>query len=282
MLRHIFHVAVISLLTLPAVACSTNPATGKMQLNSLSEPQEIQLGTEAQPQFIEQSGGLVPDQPLRDYVSNLGSRLAKLSERPDLPWEFNVLNSDQINAFALPGGKIFITRGLLSQMSNEAQLAGVLGHEIGHVNAEHIGQQMTRASIISAGVAILGAATDKDWLVTLGGATGGIYMLSFSRDQESQADELGVRYMTKAGYNPQAQIQVMQILQKASGNGGSLEIFQTHPNPGNRIKDLQKLIPQQYAYTQNNPQFVFNEQPFQTNVLSRLKNLPPAPKKSSE
>lgn len=271
---------------LPAVGCSTNPATGKMQLNSLSEPQEIQIGTEAQPQFIEQSGGLVPDQPIRTYVSNLGSRLAKLSERPDLPWEFNVLNTDQINAFALPGGKIFITRGLLSKMSNEAQLAGVLGHEIGHVNAEHMGQQMTRASVISAGVAILGAATEKDWLVTLGGATGGIYMLSFSRDQESQADELGVRYMTKAGYNPQAQIQVMQILQQASGagggGGGALEIFQTHPNPGNRIKDLQKLIPQSYAYTQNNPQFVFNEQPFQTNVLSRLAKLPPAPKKSSE
>ncbi|MFA7235548.1 MAG: M48 family metallopeptidase [Phycisphaeraceae bacterium] len=282
MLRHILRIAALLLLTLAAVACSTNPATGKMQLNTLSEPQEIQLGTEAQPQFIEQSGGLVPDQPLCAYVSNLGSRLAKLSERPDLPWEFNVLNTDQVNAFALPGGKIFITRGLLSRMSNEAQLAGVLGHEIGHVNAEHIGQQMTRATIISAGVAILGAATEKDWLVTLGGATGGIYMLSFSRDQESQADELGVRYMTKVGYNPQAQIQVMEILQKAAGGGGALEIFQTHPNPGNRIKDLQKLIPKDYAYTQNNPQFIFNEQPFQTNVLSRLAKLPPAPKKSSE
>ncbi|MEM6856010.1 MAG: M48 family metalloprotease, partial [Planctomycetota bacterium] len=112
----------------PITGCVTNPATGKSSLNLISEEREIAIGTEAEPQFIQENGGLVESQKLKDYVSRLGLELAAVSERPNLPWNFNVLDSDQINAFALPGGKVFMSRGLLEKMTNEAQLAGVLGH----------------------------------------------------------------------------------------------------------------------------------------------------------
>lgn len=272
--------------------CVTNEATGKTTLNLISEEKEIAIGTDAEPQFIEENGGLVPSEKLTAYVSKLGHELAAVSERPDLPWNFNVLNSSQINAFALPGGKVFMSRGLLEKMTNEAQLAGVLGHEVGHVTAQHVNARMSQALIvqgIAIGATVAGEATDDDTLRILGvgaGVGGGVYLLKFNRDQESESDELGVRYMTSLGYNPNGQVQVMQILKEAAGGGGGPEFLATHPLPQTRIDRLQKLIAEKYPQAGRTDSdndaagtsdlYRYGQRSFEQNVLNELKQLPPA------
>ena len=273
--------AVLALAPLAAITgCTTNPATGERQLNMLSRDQEIAIGEDAAPEFLEQGGGEIPDRDIQRYVSDLGARLAAISERPDLPWAFYTLDTEIINAFALPGGKVFISRGLMAKMDNEAQLAGVLGHEIGHVTAQHIGQRMTRQMLIqgvAVGAGVAAQASEEDWVKVLGAgvAVGGqLYALSFSRDQELQADTLGVRYMHRADYNPVGQLQVMQILKDASGGGG-LEMLQTHPLPSTRIDQLESLIARKYPRARETGAYVFGHDRFKNAVLDRLDDLPP-------
>ncbi|MFG0250082.1 MAG: M48 family metalloprotease [Phycisphaeraceae bacterium JB051] len=264
--------------------CSVNPATGQRQLNAISTSQEISMGAEAAPQFTQSYGGQVPSANVRNYVTEMGNKLVNVCERPDLPWEFTIVDSSVLNAFALPGGKVFLSRGLAEKLTNEAQLAGVIGHEIGHVTAQHIGQQMTRAMIIQGigiGLAVAGEQTDNETLKVLGvGATAGgtVYMLKFGRDQESQADELGVRYMTKVGYNPMGQVQVMQVLKEASGGSSQMEILSTHPLPQTRIERLNQLISEQYpsALSSSNDMYKFNASSYQSRMLNVLRTLPAA------
>ncbi|MEM7624011.1 MAG: M48 family metallopeptidase [Planctomycetota bacterium] len=285
-------VLLLFILAGPLTGCVTNPATGKQSFNLISEEREIAIGAEAEPQFIQENGGLVQSPQVRDYVTRLGLELAAVSERPHLPWSFNVLDSEVINAFALPGGKVFVSRGLIEKMTNEAQLAGVLGHEIGHVTAQHVNARMSQALIvqgIAVGTSVAGEIADDDTLRVLGvgaGLGGGVYLLKFGRDQESESDELGVRYMTRLGYNPYGQVQVMQILKEAQGGGGGPEFFATHPLPQTRIDRLQEHITLNYpaasrpggdsdAYGTND-QYRFNAEAFRANVLNPLKRLPPA------
>ena len=262
--------------------CTTNPATGQRQFNTLSDSEEITLGSEAEPQFLKEYGGEVPSPKLIAYVRDLGMRLAKSGERPDLPWSFHVVDSSVINAFALPGGKVFVSRGLLAKMTNEAQLAGVLGHECGHVTAQHIGQQMSRAQVVQGlGVVIgvIGSQTNNRYLDVLGvgaAAGGTVYLLKFGRDQELQADALGIRYMTRLGYNPIAQKQVMDILQNASGPGGAPEFLSTHPYPESRIARINEIIAKEYPNAAASTQFKFNPAEYKANVLDELARLPPA------
>lgn len=272
------------LLLLAAVTgCSTNPATGEKQLNWISTEKEKSLGAEAAPEFVKQYGGDIPSASIQKYVSDLGHRLAEVSERPDLDWEFHAVDSSVINAFALPGGKVFITRGLMEELRSEAQLAGVLGHEVGHVTAQHIGQQMTRAMLITgAGVAIgvAGEYSDEDWMTVLGVGTsvgGGLYLLSYGRNQETQSDELGVRYMTRLGYNPIGQVQVMKVLKRASGGGGAgPEFLATHPYPDTRIKHLNSVIKSEYPDYKDPQKYRVYRDRYQQTVLDELKKLPPA------
>ena len=292
--RHVLTAAALAVsMLLPLAGCVTNPATGDQSLNLLSEEQEIQIGTDAEPQFIQENGGLIPDEGIRRYVEDLGQRLAAVSERPDLPWSFNVLDSPVINAFALPGGKVFISRGLMSQMTNEAQLAGVLGHEVGHVTAQHVNARMSQQMLVQLGAVafgVAGEATDNDVLRVLGVGTsvgGGVYLLKFGRDQETQSDELGVRYMAKLGYNPWAQVQVMQILDRAQGDGGGPEFFASHPLPKTRIDDLEHHISKHYGNAARpgrdterygeNDQYRLGTESFEKNILQPLRELP-APK----
>lgn len=265
-----------------ATGCSTNPATGRSQFNVISDQREAELGAQSAPIFLKEYGGDVPSTAILQYVSDLGHRLAAVSERPNLPWEFHVLDSETINAFALPGGKVFISRGLLQELDSEAQLAGVLGHEVGHVTAQHIGQQMSRALGFQIGMIALGVAaqqTDEDWLRTLGigaQAGGALYLLKFGRDQELQADALGVRYMTRLGYNPVAQLQVMQVLQGASsGQARSMEILSTHPLPQTRIDRLEKLIRKKYPDYDDPAAYTFEFDRFNNTVLRELSDLHP-------
>ena len=262
--------------------CQKNAATGEYQLSTLSQAEAVKIGEEAEPQFLAENGGELNSPEILRYVRSIGEELAAASEQPDLPWEFHVLDSAQINAFALPGGKVFMSRGLLARMNNEAQLAGVLGHEVGHVTADHVGQRMAQSTLVSAAGAVVGAAgaaTDKDWLKVLGVGTsvgGGVYLLSFSRSNETESDELGVRYMTELGYNPWGQVQVMEILKEASGGtGGLLDRFlATHPLPEDRIEDLEDLIEDRYPKQKRNGDGFFRER-FRKNVLQPLSKLPP-------
>ncbi len=276
-------VATIVTVMTAMTGCQLNPATGQSNFNVLSEQQEIALGQESEPDFIQAYGGEIPSPQVRNYVSNLGQALAQQSERPGLPWTFHALDSDVINAFALPGGKVFITRGLMTKLSSEAELAGVLGHEIGHVTAQHIGQQMSQQIAIQIGLAGIGVATqasNKDWVKVLGvGAQAGgtLYTLSFGRGQETQADELGLRYMTRLGYNPVGQIRVMEALQKASGGGGGgPEFLATHPYPETRINHLNELVRKEYPGYDQPGKYKFEPDAYRVNVLEPLKKLPAA------
>lgn len=283
MQRKLWITVAICLSLLPWVGgCSTNPATGKSQFNIISTDQEISLGEEAQPAFLKDNGGEVPSPGILSYVRNMGQALSAKSERPEMPWEFHVVDSSILNAFALPGGKVFISRGLLEKLHNDASLAGVLGHEIGHVTAQHVGQRMSQALVLQgivAGLGVAGQATNKDYLQVLGVGvqTGGsVYLLKFSRDQESQADELGVRYMSRLGYDPTGMVQVMEVLKNASSSS-TLEILSTHPLPETRIDRLKKLIADQYPYAGDGHTYTFGEETFKRSVLVPLSKLP-APK----
>jgi len=283
MRRFAYLLVICLLLAGPMVGCTTNPATGQSQLNFMSTQQEISLGEKSAPEFLQAYGGPVPSGSINSFVNDLGQRLASASERPDLPWEFHVVDSQVINAFALPGGKVFMSRGLMAKMTNEAQLAGVLGHEVGHVTAQHIGQQMSRAQLIQIGAAALavgGQVSDNQWLTAIGVGTqvgGTVYLLKFGRDQESQADSLGLRYMSRLGYNPAAQLQVMQILGQASAGGARQpEIFATHPYPETRIKRIKEELAKNYPNYMSPTAYSYHEERFRSQILNVLATLPPA------
>jgi predicted Zn-dependent protease len=236
------------------LSCSTNPATGSLELNMLSRDQEIALGVEAAPQFAQEFGGGVTDPALQAYVRRIGADLAAKTEgdNPSLPWEFTLLNSKEINAFALPGGKIFFTRGLAERLTSEAEMAGVLGHEVGHVTARHANAGMARQGltslVISGAASVLtdSAQAAQQWQ-QIGEQVGGVILLKYSRDQESQADSLGMRYMARCNYNPRAQRAVMEVLQQAMSGGRPAEILSTHPYPETRIARIDEALRTDYA-----------------------------------
>jgi len=225
-----------------ASGCATNPATGERQLSLIGEGQEIQIGRESDPQIIA-SMGLYPDEAVQQYVNQIGQRLAAASERPDLPWTFRVIDDPTVNAFAVPGGFIYITRGLLSHMTSEAQLAGVLGHEIGHVTARHSVSQMSRQQLAQIGLGI--GSILSPTIASLGNiASAGLQVLflKYGRDHEHQSDELGVRYLRRNNYDPAELAKVMQMLARSSalqeGSGRVPEWLSTHPDPPNRVANI--------------------------------------------
>ncbi len=184
----------VALAVLPA-GCATNPATGQRQLSLISENQEIQMGLEADPSVVS-SMGLDPDSGRQRYVRELGMRLARVSERPNLPWTFRVIDDPVVNAFAIPGGHIYVTRGILAHLNSEAELASVIGHEIGHVTARHSVTQMSQQQLMQLGL-VVGVALKPGLAKYAGVASQGMQLLflKYSRDDESQADQLGLRYI---------------------------------------------------------------------------------------
>lgn len=272
--------------TLVGTGCSTNAATGRSQFLAYDRDEEIKLGAQAQPELTKEFGGAVPSAELQAYVTDIGRRLSQQTEadNPSLPWEFTLLDSKVINAFALPGGKVFFSRGLAEEMTNEAQMAAVLGHEVGHVTAKHgnerFGQQLgtTIGGAILGGI-IGGAATGDAGGAAAGagaGATvGGIVALSYSRDQEIEADRLGMRYMERLGYDPSAAVEVQQILAR-HGGGGSFDILATHPSSETRIRELNRRLQKYYQHTVNNPKYSKFPERYQTQFLDKVKKLPPA------
>jgi predicted Zn-dependent protease len=235
--------------------CARNPATGKNELMLVSESQEIQMGTEYDKQVVA-SIGLYPDPALQTYFQNLGTRLAATSERTKLPWTFRVVDDPAVNAFAVPGGYIYVTRGILAHLNSEAELAGVVGHEIGHVTARHTASQMSKQQLAGLGLAIGSIASSAvERYAGIAGQALSILFLKFSRDDENQADELGLRYMGRANYDPRQMPPVFNMLSRvgaASGGGRLPEWLSTHPDPGNRLQHINAMIsrlPQDFAGT---------------------------------
>jgi len=236
--------------------CAKNPATGNRELMLVSESQEIEMGTQYDKEVIA-TIGLYPDPALQTYIQQLGSRLAATSERTKLPWTFRVVDDPAVNAFALPGGYIYVTRGILAHLNSEAELAGVVGHEIGHVTARHTASQMSKQQLAGLGLAIGSLASSKiERYAGIAGQALGVLFLKFSRDNENQADELGLRYMGRANYDPRQMPQIFRMLDRVSaatgGSGRLPEWLATHPNPGNRFEHITTLIsrmPQEFAGT---------------------------------
>ena len=228
---------------LTATACAVNPATGQRQFILMSESQEIEMGREADGQITE-SLGLYTSDALQGTVTNIGNEMASRSERPQLPWSFRLLDDPMVNAFALPGGFIFVTRGIMAALNSEAELAGVIGHEIGHVTARHSASQMSRQQLQQIGLGV-GSILSSDVASAAGVLSAGLGLLNmrYSRGDESQSDELGVRYMSRAGYDPNALLGVFQTLALTVGGEGRVpEWASTHPNPENREADIREII----------------------------------------
>jgi predicted Zn-dependent protease len=226
-------------------SCARNPVTGKSELSLVSESQEIQMGQEASKQ-VAQSIGLYDDPAAQAYVTALGKRMADQSERPNLPWEFHVVDDASVNAFAIPGGFIYVTRGLMTSINDEAELATVLGHEIGHVTNRHSVQQISKAQLAQLGLGI-GSILSSDIarFGQLASAGLSLLFLKYSRDAENQADQAGFRYALDQNYDVREMSDVFETLDRISaGNGaGKLpEWLATHPDPGNRIKHIESML----------------------------------------
>ncbi len=234
-----------ALLAGPIASCARNPVTGKNELSLVSEAQEIEMGRQAS-QEVAQSIGFVDDPELQAYVAGIGKRMAAKSERPALPWEFHVVNDASVNAFALPGGFIYVTRGLLAHMNSEAELATVLGHEVGHVTARHSVQQISKAQLATLGLGV-GSILSSDVAQFAGLASQGlgVLFLKYGRDAENQSDQLGFKYALGLNYDVREMANVFQTLSRASGSGqgGRLpEWLSTHPNPENRVKNTEARL----------------------------------------
>ncbi|HSL72783.1 MAG TPA: M48 family metalloprotease, partial [Longimicrobiales bacterium] len=209
-------IGLLSVALMGAAGCATNPVTGERELALVSESQEIAMGKEAVPQ-VEASIGLVEDAALQTYVRRIGLGLAAQSERPNLPWSFGVLDDPTPNAFALPGGPVYITRGLLSLMDSEAELAAVLGHEIGHITARHSVSQISRAQLAQLGLGVgMILVPSLQGLGNVLGTGMQLLFLKYGRDDERQADDLGFKYALAKSYDVREMDDVFAALQQVS------------------------------------------------------------------
>ena len=239
--------ATLALTLVLLAACSTNPATGKREFNIVSESQEIAIGRQSHDEIIRQFGVYNERPELNRLVERLGREIAASSERPNLPWTFTLLDSPIVNAMALPGGYIYITRGMMERINSEDELAGVLGHEIAHVTARHSAQQISRSQLAQLGM-VLGAVIAGPEAVQQYGQIAelglGLLFQRYSRQHETQADLLGTTYMARANYNPVGAERMLMTLQRLDKNpaGGLDRYFMSHPDPAKRVKDVRQKV----------------------------------------
>ncbi|HEX9208820.1 MAG TPA: M48 family metalloprotease [Steroidobacteraceae bacterium] len=245
----------LTLLALSALAsgllagCATNPVTGGKDLVTVSEAQEIEMGRKAHPQVLQQYGRY-DDEGLQQYVNTIGQRIAAASHRPNLQYTFTVLDSDEVNAFALPGGYVYITRGIMAYLNSEAELTAVLGHEVGHVTARHAVRQQTGATAAGMGALFVGILTGSADLANVANMAGSALISGYGRDMELEADQLGAEYLNRVGFEPEAMIDVVRLLK----NQEMLEVqmarqenrkprvyhgvFASHPDNDTRLQEV--------------------------------------------
>lgn len=228
-------------------ACTTvNPATGERDFTPFMSPaKEMSLGREAHPGILKDNGGIYNDARVTQYVNDMGQRLVRNSELSDYPFTFTVLDTPLVNAFALPGGYVYVTRGIMALVSSESELASVIGHEIGHVTARHSARRYNNQMFAGLGSVLLGAATGSNALANSVGQGAQLYMMGYSRNQEHQSDELGIRYSSRAGFDPYAAPDMLNaldnehklqlILADRAGEPQKSDFFSTHPNTQDRV-----------------------------------------------
>lgn len=237
--------------------CTTqveNPITGQQQRIRLSPTEEVQLGLQTRGQLAQQFGGLYPDNSVQDAVERVGQRIVQQSvvSQSEYPFEFHVLqDSETVNAFALPGGQIFITNALLQRLNSQSQLAGILGHEIGHVVARHGAEHLAKRELGSTLVTAVGVATTDEQgrgrqTAAIARVANEMIALRYGREAELESDRLGVQFMAEAGYDPRGMIEVMEILGSAQSGSPSPEFLSTHPNPDNRIQRIEEAIAEDF------------------------------------
>ena len=235
-LRRLAALLLLLVVSLVVYSCARNPVTGKRQISLVSESQEIEMGKAYDPQVVAQYG-IYEDPQLQQFITEKGKAMAAVSHRPNLNYEFKIVDSPVVNAFAVPGGYVYFTRGIMAHFSSEAEFAGVLGHEIGHVTARHSAQQMTKQTLGQIGmiggmIAVPELAQQSQLL----SQALGLAFLKFGRDDERQSDKLGVEYSTEIGYDAQQMAKFFGTLQAMRGEAGAdmPNFTSTHPNPGER------------------------------------------------
>jgi predicted Zn-dependent protease len=237
-------------------ACSTNPATGERQFASFMSPEkEKQVGAQEHEKILKQFGGIYKNKAVTDYVQAVGQKVAQNTERPDVQYKFFVLDTPEANAFALPGGYVYITRGILALASDESELAAVLGHEVGHITGRHSAERYSHSIVTGLGATLLGAAVNSPDAARMVGVGASLYLNSYSRSQESEADMLGVRYLSRSGYDTTGMTRFLKTLgaytqldARANDKGSSQTpvYFSTHPLNADRVA---KTIAEAAKYT---------------------------------
>ncbi len=252
------------------ISCAINPVTGKRELSLISEEREIAMGKEYDPQ-ISQMYGVYDDKELLKYVDDLGQKMAKISHRSHLKYEIKVMDSPVINAFAVPGGYVYFTRGILAYLNSEAELAGVMGHEIGHITAKHSVSQQSKAQLAQLGLGLGSVFIEGfDQYAGLAQQATGLLFLKFGRDDETQSDKLGVEYSSKIGYDSHHMANFFTVLDKMhSSSASSLPSFlSTHPNPADRVVKVGKQT-EKWQKKLTGKKFVENR----NNYLNKLNGL---------
>lgn len=256
-----------SLILALCAGCAVNPITGQEEFMLMTESQDLKIGKQYAPQLEKQMGGRIADEALQNYINTVGQKVAKVSHRRSWDYHFVALDDDMVNAFALPGGYVFITKGMLKELTTESQLASVLAHETAHVVARDTAVLMSR----EIGIDILMSAAVSDrtssTVRTAADLTRQIIGLKFSRTDEKDADTAGMDYMVRAGYDPNGMVETMQMLQNQQKTR-TIEFFSTHPNPAGRVAYLKARINSRYRKREG---LITGKEEFNSAVLNRLK-----------
>jgi predicted Zn-dependent protease len=245
--------AAVPLLLAALAGCATAPITGREQFILVSDSEANQMGAQAYQEILNK-GRVSRDPQMNAIVARVSQRLAGVVDVPGAQWQYTVFDDATPNAFALPGGKIGVNAGMFRVARTEGQIAAVISHEIGHVMARHSAERMSREVAVQVGIGLLGAATNTAQYaeVMAQAATLGL-ILPFTREQESEADEIGLIHMARAGYDPREAIALWQNMEAAAGGRGPIEFLSTHPSPGNRIARLQQAMPRALADYNSSP-----------------------------
>jgi predicted Zn-dependent protease len=249
------------------IGCAVNPITGEEEFMLLSEDQDVQLGKTYAPELEKQMGGKIEDQDLQDYLDHIGQQIVQVSHRRNFDYHFVALNDKSVNALALPGGYVYITKGMLEKLTTEAQLAAVLGHEVAHIVARDVAAVMSREIGIDVLLAVATPEEASRGVLMARDLTRQIIGLRFSRKDEKEADLAGVDYMYRAGYNPYGMVETMEMLQGLQQTR-PIEFFSTHPNPENRVGYLTEEINANYY---NVERLKTAKDEYHASVLSSLK-----------
>jgi predicted Zn-dependent protease len=255
--RDFLWLASVSTASIALPGCAVNPVTGESQLMLMSETDEIQVDKKNSPHQFSADYGTLQDKALNNYVSEVGNRMAAISHRPNMPYSFQGVNATYVNAYAFPGGTIAATRGILVSLKNEAELGGLLGHELGHVNARHTASRMSTTMLVglslNLGLAVMSTSQKYGQYIQLAGLVGqlgaGMLLAHYSRSDERQADALGMEYMTKAGHSPQGMVGLMELLNTMGKHKpNAIEtMFATHPMSSERYQTAKESADIQYS-----------------------------------